>query len=232
MSEAANPTESNPTKTDQGAGGNNNSNEFLNSLGEGFATHEAFTGIEDVNGLASKFSDLHAQHSELQASIPKSPESPNDYTVPDPPAGVKNYEDGINAWKEAAHKLGLSNEQFQAAVNVNNQMLSAQYNKVQKESQELIESMKAESGNNWDADRSGVNELVEKLNLKEMLNQPDPSGEKSILGTNPLIFRALLTISKAVSVDSLASASGPGSGNRPQTTDGRPMFSYPSMENN
>jgi hypothetical protein len=241
MPDPTTPTNPTQTPTDPGPGATSPGDtpqvsEFIQSLGEGFQTHEAFTGIEDATGLATKYQELHqahadltAKHTELEGGIPKPPESPDQYTAPDIPEGVKVDENGLTAFKEAAHKLGMSNEQFNAALGVQFQMQADKLAAIKQEHVKLMTDMKAEIGDGFQDAVAKVNTLVETLGLNEMLGQYDASEEGSIMGTNPHIFRALLKISEAVSPDSLAPASGPGTVERKTTTDGRPMLNYPSM---
>jgi hypothetical protein len=216
-----------------GAATDTTPNEFAASLGESFAGHEAFKDIGDAQTLATRYAETHTRAAELQAqveAIPRPPESPDKYTMPDVPEGVKLDDKAVDAWRQEAHKLGMSDEMFKSTMAAQLNMVSQRAAQIKQEHADLMASKQKELGSNWEPSLALVNKVVDKLGLASLLNQGDPTGEKAMLRTNPVVFDALLKIGQAIDTDKLPGAAGPGSSNIPRTADGRPMFNYPSMQ--
>lgn len=233
MTDNPTPPADNPTPPAAPPAGGDQPSEFLTSLGEQYASNEHFKGIEDAAGLAGKYAETMTKFGEMQQTIdgiPKAPESADGYTIPDAPQGVSVDETALGKFRDAAHKAGFTDEQFQAGVSAHFQMVAEMVQQVDQEHQTMMADLKKEMGSKFDDNLALVNQVVEKFELGEALISQNAGEEATLLRTNPKVFKALLRIGEAIDVDKLPGSATPGSGDRQKTDDGRPMLNYTSMK--
>lgn len=204
---------------------------FIETLGDEFKGNEAFTGIEDAKSLASKFVEQGKTLSDLQANLPKPPESADKYTEVAIPEGVIAPDDLKTAFKELSHELGFTDDQYQKIVSFEYEAIKARNDLIAKQNKETMEAMKKEMGDKFDENVLSANKILSAIpELKTLMGEADPSGEHAIIRTNPNWFKALVSLGQKIQVDRLvdthhATKSGPERG-----VDGGPMLNYPSMK--
>lgn len=204
---------------------------FIETLGNDFKGNDAFKDITDVKGLAQKYLDQTKSLSDLQASLPKAPESPDAYTDITAPDGVNLNDEAIKEFKTLAHELGLTDESFGKIVGYQLGMIQKTNQSIINQNAETMDSLKKELGDKFDESFDAANKILTAVpELQELMGEQDPSGESYILRTSPKWFKAMAALGKAIQVDRLPNTSRNANSGRPKGIDGAPRLSYPSME--
>jgi hypothetical protein len=208
-------------KTD-GEGGDKGGSEdkgWLTSIPENLRDNEVIKGLEKPSEGWEKLVDL-SEKVKGMVEIPGDeatdekraefytrmgrPESPDGYELqkPDLPEGLGYSADAEKAYREAAHKLGMSNAQVKALYDWYNETTIGGYEtraKAQKAEQEkTVEALKKEWGKDFDKNSEIAVRAAEKFggdDFKKFL-------EETRLGDNPHFVRVFHAIGTAIADDS------------------------------
>lgn len=204
---------------------------FIESLGDGYQGNEAFNEITDAKTLADKYLEQGKALGELQAKIPQTPESADKYTAVNAPDGVVLSDELSNAFKETAHELGMTDEQYQKVVSFQYEAIQARNELMKKEYAETMATMKKEMGDKFDGNVLSANKILQAIpELKSIMGEADPSGEYQIVRSNPNWFKALVSLGQKIQVDRLVQTSNQTQSGVKRGIDGSPALSYPEMK--
>ena len=204
---------------------------FIETLGDDFKGNDAFKDIADAKTLAQKYVEQGKTIGELQAKIPKAPESPDKYSEVKPPEGVILNNDALQGFNALAHKLNMPDSLRTEVLNYQFEVIKAQNEAIKKQHSETMAELKKELGSKYDDSLSAANKVAAAIpELKAIMGEPDASGQFAIVRNNPNFFKALVALGQKIQVDRLPNTPNQSGGEQPKGPDGRPVLSYPSMK--
>jgi len=204
---------------------------FIETLGDDFKGNDAFKDIADAKTLAQKYLEQGKTIGELQAKIPKAPESPDKYSEVKPPEGVILNDDALKGFNALAHKLNMSDNLRTEVLKYQFEVIKAQNEAIKKQHTETMAELKKELGGKFDESLAAANKVAAAIpELKAIMGEPDASGQFAIVRNNPNFFKALVALGQKIQVDRLPNTPNQSGGEQPKGPDGRPVLSYPSMQ--
>lgn len=177
--------------------------------------------------------DLIKDYVNLQGKVVKVPEKPDQYTFTPPgdlTDGTVVPENIVTGFREAAHKAGMSNEQYQAALAYYaNSQDRARKEAVKAEAAAITETTKALKSEFKDFD----SKIVKARQLATKVGGEPFIGflKKTKLGSHPDMIRFLFSVVDQVSEDVFITSKGKGSGGEMERTPGgTPLLNFPSLK--
>ena len=185
---------------------------FMSTLPEDIRGHEAFGRFKD----SADGSDMAKHYLEIVGKVPAVPDSPDGYEVK-VPEDMKINPERIAAFKQLAHKQGLTQDQVNAIVdeNVATGQASAESRaaKIEEVRNKSINGLKDEWGpsyeENVDLARKAINAAGDK-SFVDFLNN-------TRLGDNPTVIKFFHGLGKLISEDAFLK----GKNSPPTTTQER-----------
>lgn len=205
---------------DTGAGGDVGGGEgtpaFLETI-----QNEELRGNEFLKNFDSPDS-LADGYVSLRNSQPVIPENTEGYQM-DIPENANFDESDFNSFKEASHKAGLTNEQWQAVVQYDYER-SQQWNKSQEEAvTEAAAELTKDWGDKFDENISKATNVLSKTGFEDL-------GDDELVRSNPQFAKFLFHISTIISEDKLGPRGNPAADSRDMGEDGKPLLNFPSMD--
>ena len=197
---------------------------FRDTLPEDIRDNESFNEINDSGQLAQKYL-------EASAKVPVVPGEPDGY-VYQIPEGFNANEADVTGFRQAAHEMGLTQDQYAKAMafQIAREQRMAQEVKadVTKNREASVETLKKEWGNNYEQNL----DLAKRVYKRFADEASKQFIEQSRFGDNPAIVKLFHKIGTALSEDILepgVSRNMPRDTHDPET--GRPRLHFPSMQN-
>lgn len=212
--------------TTQTPGGDVPAPDWKATLPEDVRGHEALAKVKDLSELAKSYLDLTGKVAAKPASI--------DQYVFNAPADVAIDTNAVAQFKELAFNLGMpadaANKLFEFALNRDIEGQKKLKEVVDKELAAGEEAMSKAWGNDKEANRAIASRVVQQFGGKEVEEAMAVTG----LGRNFTIVNFLYKVGKAMSESSLkdpSNSEAPNNRRIETMPDGRPMLSFPSMDN-
>lgn len=197
---------------------------FHETLPEDIRENEHLKDVSDPAQLANAYV-------EMKSSIVQPPDSAEQYEFT-PPEGFELDEPMLNSFKEVALQNKLSQAQFNEFMNFETDRHQQAVESMNKSMEDTKLAAETELKTEWGAE---YDKNVESA--RQFLNQEQVAddGFKKFLedtrfGDNPQVIRMFAKLSKLISEDGFIK---PGTGDKDVVRlgeDGRPMLSFPSME--
>jgi len=212
---------------DTGAGGNGDGTSFLDGItDEGVRANEALKGIENLDGLATKYLEANQNLADLKASQPTVPDSVEAYAI-DIPKEVEGAVDeaDLGAFKEAALGMRLTPEQYQGIMQFEFARAARLAEEYDKGQDEVMNELKKELGDGWEAALERANKVLAAI----------PGGEQLLesieLGDHAPLFKLMKWVGDNISEDILETGGGTGGegDTRPRDETGKPQLQYEDM---
>lgn len=199
------------------------SQSWLDTLGDEYKSHEALKDMADANALAKSYLELKQSHEELSTKIPKVPENAQGYTL-EIPQGLPVDDAFVSTMKEAAHKAGMGQEQFESMAKEYMTMQQAVSAHMQKEAEASMNALKIEWGTGYDAKVEQARMAFRKFASEDDIKHFNQSG----FGNDPAVIRLFQKVNAAVSEDN-GNTGGDG-GVHGGSGRIKPMLDFPSMQ--
>ena len=196
---------------------------FHETLPEDVRDHESLKEIQDSGQLAQKYL-------EMSAKVPVVPGDAEGYMYQFP-EGFSANEADVSGFRQTAFEMGLTQDQFAKAMafQVSREQRMAEEVKadIAKNRQQSVESLKKEWG-----DKFEPNLEVAKRVYKRFADEGSKQFiEQSRFGDNPAIIKLFHRIGTVLSEDILEPGASRSTSQERRDEAGRPMLSFPSMEN-
>lgn len=209
---------------------------FLATLSEGLQSNELLSSMESADTLAQSYLDLHGkynelenQHGELRGKIPRAPEKPDDYEF-SLPQGYEGNEERLNAFRQRAFNLGLSQEQFTDLLNWDIESDIENANAIAKARANALKEtethLKQEWGDKYEENVEIARNAYEKLTSNEFREIMDRNGLKN----DPIVVHTFHNLGIALSEDAFISAQERAKEKRGRGEGDTPMLDFPSMD--
>lgn len=188
---------------------------FLDSLPEDLRGNEAFKGFDDAGGIAKAYL-------EAMGKIPSVPETVDAYAF-----DGKAIDGGIlDTLRAAAHQAGMTVEQFSAIAGSFDQQTQAFLQGETERREKMVNELKAEWGNNYDANVAQSKRAMMVFGTPELSKVLNETG----LGEHPEIVKHFRALSLAMKEDSFLGSENKGVKVGPSRTDfGDPKFTFKGM---
>lgn len=215
------------TGAGDGAGASGTPPDWRASLPENLKTEPSLADVPDVGTLAKRFVDAHKfiglkrleaptqswdekKWGEFYTALGR-PEAPDKYKVPEVkvPEGMEVSEDAIKAARENLHKLGLTQKQFEGALQWYLGFESEQFKKTTAEVESGRATAEAKLKEEW-GDKFAQNADIARAALKKF-SSPDFAKwvDESGVGNNPELVKVFHQIGMSMLEDT-ARGKGPG----------------------
>lgn len=153
------------------------------------------------------------------------PEHPDGYEA-SMPEGMEVDEGLMGAYREAALTAGMTQEQFQAGLDVYNAHAAAQMQAAGQVEEERIDQLKDEWGNRFNDRIGAARDAVRKLGDPELVEML----EQTRLGNHPVMIKFFHRLSRTVSEDAfLSGPGGAGPQGVPRSEGGVPQLQFKNM---
>jgi len=212
-----------------GGGAGEGGSEFLATLPEAVRDNEAFKGMENLEGLANTYAELHRTNSELQGKVPQLPESADGYEA-EAVEGFTLNKERVAEFQAKAHELGLTQAQFQGLIQAELERGETVKAGLQKQRQEALDSavnaLKTEWGDKYEANVQTAENALNQLTGEEFRALLKTTG----LNDNPIVVHTFHNLGTALSEDQFIGAQRRAAGGRPTGETGKPRLKFQSME--
>lgn len=191
---------------------------------------ELINKMESPEALAKSHLELNNKYTELQASLPQLPGTPDEYKF-DVPEGVKLDEESVSEFRKFAFENKIPTELANKLIGFNLQIqkkateraISEFNQKVDNGRKESERVLKGEWTTNYDQNVALAQRVANKYlpeNIKKYLND-------SGFGDNPELVKAFYEIGKVLSEDTLA-VGQPAGRERTRGEHGQVLFDLPN----
>ena len=150
------------------------------------------------------------------------PEKAEDYKV-STPEGMELEPNLANAFRELAHKAGLTQDQSDTLVGWWNEGLQKQRQVREDLRENTVTSLKKEWGDHYDSNLQAAQKAFKTFGSPELEQFLVETG----FGDHPLVLKHFHRVGQAISEDALVTGDKPPS-ERPRTPGGQPMLSRPA----
>jgi hypothetical protein len=188
---------------------------FTDTLPENLKGHEALKDMDPVKLAESYVSTID--------KVPQVPKSIDEYTNPEIPQGIPIDEAANRLFREEALKAGMTNAQYQAAMQFDIQRMTSMLDSLEAQRKEAVAQIAKESQKTEEAVVKETETVAKKLGLEEMLTKrPD-------ISSDPDFIKAMASIAAKISEDTLKFGKA-GDDSVRRGADGRPILQYQSMQ--